>query len=89
MPDRLEESPHNAVPALAQHHTVPAVCPSAATAFQRLHAALTVLEVDSVLQAGLLLGRDLASCPHRVLSVELETGVGEPIGEVARGGEEE
>ena len=89
MPDRLEEPPHDAVPALAQHHTVPAVRPSAATAFQGLHAALAVLEVDPVLQAGLLLGRDLASRPHRVLSIELETRVSEAIGEVTRGGEEE
>jgi hypothetical protein len=89
MPDRFEEPSHDAVPTFAQHRAVPAVCPGTAAFLERLDAGHAVLQGDPALEHGLLLRREFAPGPHGILPVELETGVGEAVCQVARRSEEE
>jgi hypothetical protein len=85
----FEQPAHDAVTAFAQHHPIPAIRPGAARLLARLDTRLAVFQFHASFQGGTLLGRHLAARAHGILPLQLRARVGESVGQVPRGREEE
>src|SRR5207247_3304853 len=85
----LEHSPDLAVAPFAQHDLVPAVRSAASARGDAVESGRAVFENDPLSESAQLLARELAPHPHRVLALDLVARVRQPVGELARVGEEQ
>ena len=86
----MKDSPDFTFVTFFQDHVVPVVRALAALVHEAVEAALLAVDLHALLGEELhLLGRERAHEAHGVLALDLVARVHQPVGEVARGGQDQ
>src|SRR5690606_25784742 len=86
---RIEHPPDFPMPALVQGTAIPAVATPATGILQRAEPGHAIFELDTLRQAPLLVGVQLAQYTHGVLALGTVTRMHQTVGDFARGRQDE